>query len=56
MYMRLCYQAFKPMAECARQGIKDNGFEDKIVLIPKRSTELTVGQGSATSNVFSSRD
>ncbi|XP_029637505.1 protein arginine N-methyltransferase 7 [Octopus sinensis] len=38
-------EAFTPMAECAKKVIKRNGFEDKIKLIPKRSTELTVGEG-----------
>lgn len=34
------------MADCARQIIQDNGFEAKIKLIPKRSTEVTVGSGT----------
>ncbi|GAB1597958.1 protein arginine N-methyltransferase 7-like isoform X1 [Argonauta hians] len=38
-------EAFTPMAECAKNVIKRNGFADKIRLIPKRSTELTVGKG-----------
>ena len=33
------------MAECARQGIRDNGLEGRIIIIPKRSTELIVGPG-----------
>ncbi|XP_060519406.1 protein arginine N-methyltransferase 7 [Cylas formicarius] len=37
-------EAFKPMSECARKIIKCNGFEGKIMIIPKRSTELTVGE------------
>ena len=37
------FQAFQPMAECAKKVISENGFEDKIHLIPKRSTDLTVG-------------
>ncbi|XP_041375692.1 protein arginine N-methyltransferase 7-like isoform X2 [Gigantopelta aegis] len=36
-------EAFKPMAQCAGEIIKKNGCEEKITLIPKRSTELTVG-------------
>lgn len=36
-------EAFKPMADCALKIIEDNGFKDKIQLIPKRSTDLTVG-------------
>lgn len=38
-------EAFKPMAECASKIIEQNGFGDKIKLVPKRSTELTVGEG-----------
>ncbi len=38
-------EAFKPMADCAKQIIHDNGFSDKIRVIPKRSTSLTVGPG-----------
>ncbi|XP_077286863.1 arginine methyltransferase 7 [Arctopsyche grandis] len=37
-------EAFKPMADCALKIIEDNGFKDKIQLIPKRSTDLTVGE------------
>lgn len=36
-------EAFKPMSECAVKIIQQNGFADKIKVIPKRSTELTVG-------------
>ncbi|XP_067124388.1 protein arginine N-methyltransferase 7 isoform X2 [Centruroides vittatus] len=36
-------EAFYPVAKCARQVIKDNKAENKIKIIPKRSTELTVG-------------
>lgn len=35
--------AFTPMLECARKVVKRNGFEGRIKLIPKRSTELVVG-------------
>ncbi|XP_044271896.1 protein arginine N-methyltransferase 7 isoform X2 [Tribolium madens] len=38
-------EAFKPMSECALKVIKRNGFEDKIKIIPKRSTDMTVGPG-----------
>lgn len=31
------------MAECARKIISDNGLEGKIRVIPKRSTDMTVG-------------
>ena len=33
------------MADCARKIIQKNGFGDKIKLIPKRSTDVTVGPG-----------
>ena len=33
------------MAECARRIMKQNGLADKIKLVPKRSTEITVGPG-----------
>lgn len=33
------------MAKCANEIIKQNGFSDKILLIPKRSTEISVGKG-----------
>lgn len=36
-------EAFKPMSDCALKVIELNGFADKITLIPKRSTEITVG-------------
>lgn len=32
------------MADCAMKIIKENGFEDKIKLIHKRSTKITVGR------------
>ena len=44
----VCAQAFRPMSECAVQVIKDNGLSDRITVIPKRSTELTVGPGWLT--------
>ncbi|EGI67279.1 Protein arginine N-methyltransferase 7 [Acromyrmex echinatior] len=37
-------EAFKPIAKCAVQIIKENGFEDKIQLIRKRSTKMIVGK------------
>lgn len=37
-------EAFKPMAECCAKVLQANGVADKIKLIPKRSTELTVGE------------
>ncbi|XP_046582798.1 protein arginine N-methyltransferase 7-like [Haliotis rubra] len=36
-------EAFKPMAKCAAKIMQRNKLGDKINLIPKRSTELTVG-------------
>jgi len=38
-------EEFRPMAECAARVIRDNGYEDKIKLVRKRSTELQVGPG-----------
>ncbi|CAN7991097.1 unnamed protein product [Ixodes hexagonus] len=38
-------EAFTPVALRARQVIKDNGFGDKICLIPKRSTDIELGPG-----------
>lgn len=37
---------FRPVAKCAEEVIKENGFEDKINIILKHSTDLTVGLGS----------
>ncbi|RVE53723.1 hypothetical protein evm_001615 [Chilo suppressalis] len=37
-------EAFKPMAECCLKILEHNGVADKIIVIPKRSTELTVGE------------
>lgn len=37
-------QTFKPIAETAKKIIEKNGFADKIKLIYKRSTKLTVGE------------
>ncbi|XP_058792980.1 protein arginine N-methyltransferase 7 [Phymastichus coffea] len=37
-------ETFKPIAECAKKIIEKNGFADKIKLIYKRSTKLTVGE------------
>ncbi|KAK3909580.1 Protein arginine N-methyltransferase 7 [Frankliniella fusca] len=36
-------EAFEPVGKCAQQVIKQNGFSDRIKVIPKRSTALTVG-------------
>uniref|UniRef100_A0A3Q4B6X5 Protein arginine N-methyltransferase n=1 Tax=Mola mola TaxID=94237 RepID=A0A3Q4B6X5_MOLML len=40
-----CYavEVFKPMAEAARCIVKKNGFSEKIKIINKHSTEVTVG-------------
>uniref|UniRef100_A0AAY4CCM1 Protein arginine N-methyltransferase n=1 Tax=Denticeps clupeoides TaxID=299321 RepID=A0AAY4CCM1_9TELE len=42
-----CYalEVFKPMAEAASTIVKKNGFKDKIKIINKHSTEVTVGPG-----------
>ncbi|CAH0729989.1 unnamed protein product, partial [Brenthis ino] len=37
-------EAFKPMAECCIKILERNGVADKITVIPKRSTDLTVGE------------
>ncbi|XP_011504420.1 PREDICTED: protein arginine N-methyltransferase 7 [Ceratosolen solmsi marchali] len=37
-------ETFKPIAECAKRIIDKNGFSNKIKLIYKRSTKLTVGK------------
>ncbi|GBP58490.1 Protein arginine N-methyltransferase 7 [Eumeta japonica] len=37
-------EAFKPMAECAAKILERNDVADKITLIPKRSTDITVGE------------
>ncbi|KAF7995961.1 hypothetical protein HCN44_007928 [Aphidius gifuensis] len=37
-------EAFTPMAECAFEIIQKNGFESKVKLVQKRSTEMTVGE------------
>lgn len=36
-------EAFPPIAECAKKVIAKNGFSDKICVIGKRSTEMSVG-------------
>uniref|UniRef100_A0A182N9B0 Protein arginine N-methyltransferase n=1 Tax=Anopheles dirus TaxID=7168 RepID=A0A182N9B0_9DIPT len=38
-------EAFRPMADCAEKVIEANGMQDRIRLIKKRSTKLTVGPG-----------
>ncbi|XP_068618340.1 protein arginine N-methyltransferase 7-like [Battus philenor] len=37
-------EAFKPMAECCLKILECNGVADKIKVIPKRSTDITVGE------------
>ncbi|XP_012224136.1 protein arginine N-methyltransferase 7-like [Linepithema humile] len=37
-------EAFEPMANCAAQIIRENGYADKIKLIHKRSTKMTVSK------------
>ena len=46
LYLFLC-QAFRPVAECAKQVLRDNGYDACVKLIAKRSTELTVGPCTA---------
>lgn len=46
----LCPQVFKPMAEAAGCIVKRNGFSDKIKIINKHSTEVTVGPGQRSSH------
>ncbi|GFY67684.1 protein arginine N-methyltransferase 7 [Trichonephila inaurata madagascariensis] len=36
-------EMFRPVAKCAEDVIKQNGFEDKIKIVLKHSTDLTVG-------------
>lgn len=44
-YIFLFYsKAFRPMAECAEKIIKNNGFESRIKLIKKKSTEISVSE------------
>lgn len=38
-------QVFKPMAQAATSITERNGFSDKIKIINKHSTEVTVGPG-----------
>jgi hypothetical protein len=38
------------MASCAKKVIEENGFADKIHLIPKRSNEVIVGPGKDRNN------
>lgn len=37
-------EAFKPMADCCLKILQHNNVADKITVIPKRSTEITVGE------------
>lgn len=45
VYVSGCCEVFKPMAEAAACIVKKNGFSDKIKIINKHSTEVTVGPG-----------
>ena len=38
-------KVFKPMAEAAQHIVEKNGFSDRIKIINKHSTEVTVGPG-----------
>lgn len=37
-------EAFKPMADCCHKILKANRVQDKVTVIPKRSTDMTVGE------------
>lgn len=37
-------EAFKPMADCCHKILQANKVQDKITIIPKRSTDMTVGE------------
>ncbi|XP_054721141.1 protein arginine N-methyltransferase 7-like [Uloborus diversus] len=37
-------EVFRPVAKCAEDVIKENGFEGKIKVVLKHSTDLTVGE------------
>ena len=43
MHFYFHLKTFQPMANCAREVITQNGFSEVIKLIPKRSTDITVG-------------
>lgn len=43
-------QVFKPMADAAVKIVEKNGFSDKIKVINKHSTEVTVGPGEGCSS------
>ena len=38
-------EEFRPMANCAEKIIAENGFQDKIKLVRKRSTSVQIGPG-----------
>ena len=39
-------QVMKPMVKISREVIKENGYEEIISVVGKRSTETTAGEGS----------
>nr|KAI8762043.1 protein arginine N-methyltransferase 7 [Biomphalaria glabrata] len=45
-------EAFSPMAACAQKVIEVNGFKDKIKLIPKRSTDVTLDDIGERANLL----
>ncbi|KAH9515598.1 Protein arginine N-methyltransferase 7 [Bulinus truncatus] len=45
-------EAFSPMAACAKKVIEVNGFKNKIKLIPKRSTEVTLDDMGQRANLL----
>ena len=45
-------QVLKPMVKISRTAIEENGYQDIINVIPKRSTEVIVGPGNPFSDVL----
>lgn len=48
------FQVFKPMADAAVKIVEKNGFSDKIKVINKHSTEVTVGPGKINTSCVKS--
>ena len=54
-FLKICshsMQVLKPMVKISRTAIEENGYQDIINVIPKRSTEVIVGPGNAFSDVL----
>ena len=45
LFCYFCFQVFKPMAEAAKCIVEKNVFSDRMKIINKHSTEVTVGPG-----------